>query len=316
MLVAVAGGCSGDQSALDPAGREAEDVARLFWIMLAGAIVLWAAVVGVAVYAAHIRPRQHAEWVGRALILGGGVALPLVVLTGLLVPGLAMIPALRAPGGPLRIEVAAEQWWWRIVYHQPGRGPVASANEIRLPRGQRIELELTSPDVIHSFWVPSLAGKVDAIPGRRTRLVLEPTRAGTFRGACAEFCGTSHALMAFVVVVMEPAEFDAWLEREATPAAPPPDGPAARGAELFQELGCGGCHTIRGTHAQGVIGPDLTHVAGRRRLGAGTLPNDHASRVRWIAATGEVKPEVRMPAFGMLPAAELEALASYLGSLR
>lgn len=309
-------GCSGIQSALDPAGREAAEVAALFWAMLAGALVIWAAVVGVAVYATRFRPGPHEEWVGRALILGGGVALPLVVLTGLLVPGLAMIPALRAPGGLLRIEVVGEQWWWRVIYHRPGAVPVISANEIRLPVGQRVELVLTSPGVIHSFWVPSLGGKVDMIPGRTNRLVLEPTRTGTFRGVCAEFCGTSHALMAFMVEAMEPAAFDAWLEREAAPAAPPPEGAAARGAELFEALGCGGCHTIRGTEAGGTIGPDLTHLASRRSIGAGTLPNDHASLVRWVAATGEVKPEARMPAFGMLPQAELDDLAAYLGSLR
>ncbi|MEK0084902.1 cytochrome c oxidase subunit II [Benzoatithermus flavus] len=315
-LLVAAGGCSGSQSALDPAGREAGDIAFLFWTMVAGGGVLWAAVAGIAVYATRLRPAEHPEWVGRGLILGGGVALPLLVLTGLLVPGLAMLPSLRTPGGPLRIAVSGEQWWWRVAYHRPGGEPVASANEIRLPRGEQVELVLTSPDVIHSFWIPSLAGKVDMIPGRTNRLVLEPTRTGTFRGACAEFCGTAHALMAFAVVVVEPAEFDAWLDREAAPAAAPSEGPAARGAELFDQLGCGGCHTIRGTRAQGIIGPDLTHIASRRSLGAGILPNDHASLVRWIAATSEVKPEVRMPAFGMLPAAELEALASYLGSLR
>jgi cytochrome c oxidase subunit II len=317
-LAVALGGCGGVQSALDPAGREAQDVATLFWAMLAGSAVIWLAVVGTAFYAARVRPGPHDERVGRALILGGGVALPLVVLTGLLVPGLTMIPALRAPaGGPLRVEVSGEQWWWRVAYHRPGMEPVESANEVRLPRGRRVELVLTSPDVIHSFWIPSLAGKVDMIPGRTNRLVLEPTRAGVVRGQCAEFCGTSHALMAFVSVVMEPDAFDAWLAREAAAAAPPPaGGPAAAGAELFAALGCGGCHAIRGTAARGVIGPDLTHVGGRETLGAGILPNDHAALVRWIAATGEVKPDVRMPAFGMLPPAELDALAAYLESLQ
>jgi cytochrome c oxidase subunit 2 len=312
------GGCGGVQSALDPAGREAHDVAALFWVMTVGSAVLWLAVVACAVYAARVRPAPHEERVGRALILGGGVALPLVVLTGLLVPGLAMIPALRAPANdPLRIEVAGEQWWWRVTYHRPGMPPVESANEVRLPRDRRVELVLTSPDVIHSFWIPSLAGKVDMIPGRTNRLVLEPTRAGVFRGQCAEFCGTSHALMAFVSVVMEPDAFDAWLAHEATAAAPPAAaGPAAAGAELFAALGCGGCHAIRGTAARGVIGPDLTHVGGRETLGAGILPNDHGAFVRWIAATGDVKPDVWMPAFGMLPQGELDAIAAYLGSLR
>ena len=316
-LTVVLGGCGGVQSALDPAGREAHDVAVLFWAMLAGSAVIWLGVVGAAVYATRIRPGPHEQRVGRALILGGGVALPLVVLTGLLVPGLAMIPALRAPAvDPLRIEVSGEQWWWRVAYLRPGMEPVESANEVRLPRGRRVELVLVSPDVIHSFWIPSLAGKIDMIPGRVNRMVLEPTRTGLFRGQCAEFCGTSHALMAFAVVVMEPDAFDAWLAHAAAPAAPPPpDGPVAAGAQLFADLGCGGCHAIRGTGARGVIGPDLTHVGGRETLGAGILPNDHGAFVRWIAATHEVKPDVRMPAFGMLPPSELDALAAYLESL-
>lgn len=309
-------GCGGIQSALAPAGSEAEDVAFLFWVMVAGAAVLWLAVVGGAVYAVVVRPRPHDERVGRAVILGGGIALPLVVLTALLVPSLAMIPAFRAPGGPLRIEVSGEQWWWRVAYLPPGRPPVPSANEIRLPRGQRVEIALSSPDVIHSFWIPSLAGKVDMIPGRTNRIVIEPTRTGSFRGQCAEFCGTSHALMAFTVEVMEPDAFAEWLRREAGPAAAPAGDDAAAGARLFTDLGCGGCHAVRGTAARGGIGPDLTHLASRGSLGAGILPNDHESLVRWIAATPEEKPDVHMPAFGMLPQAELDALATYLGGLR
>lgn len=316
LLMAV-GGCSGIQSALDPAGRETQAVAFLFWIMLAGAGLIWSAVVGIALYATRLRPKPHAPRVGRALILGGGVVLPLLVLTGLLVPGLAMIRTLRAPGdATLRITVAGEQWWWRVAYHLPDHAPIISANEIRLPVGQRVELGLTSGDVIHSLWIPALAGKLDMIPGRTNTLVVEPTRTGTFRGVCAEFCGTAHALMAFAVVVMEPAEFEGWLEREAAPAKRPTQEPAATGAALFTALGCGGCHTVRGTMATGSIGPDLTHLSSRRSLGAGVLANDAASLHRWIAATDEIKPEVRMPAYGMLPAPELAALTAYLESLR
>src|SRR5690606_10957177 len=142
----------------------------------------------------------------------------------------------------LRLAVSGEQWWWRVRYELPGGVAVISANEIRLPTGRRAELILDSPDVIHSFWVPPLGGKMDMIPGRTTRLVVEPERVGRFRGACAEFCGASHALMAFTVEVMAPADFDAWLAAEARPAAAPQSEAARRGAALFVDVGCGVCH--------------------------------------------------------------------------
>jgi cytochrome c oxidase subunit 2 len=316
VLLALAG-CAGEQSALSPAGYEAASVLFLFRVMLAGAAAIWLAVVAGALYAAHPHRRGHGIRVGRAVILGGGIAVPVVLLTALLVPSLAMIPALRAPADdPLRIEVSGEQWWWRVTYRLPGEPPVAAANEVRLPRGRRVELALTSPDVIHSFWIPSLAGKLDMIPGRTNRLVLEPTQAGRFRGVCAEFCGLAHALMAFTVTVLEPEAFGRWLAAQRTPAAAPGDERQRRGARLFQELGCGGCHTVRGTPAEGKIGPDLTHLADRATLGAGILANDHASRIRWIATAETIKPGVRMPSFGMLPAEDLDALAAWLGSLQ
>jgi cytochrome c oxidase subunit 2 len=185
-----------------------------------------------------------------------------------------------------------------------------------MPRGEPVLLELASDNVIHSFWIPALGGKTDMIPGRRTRLVLEPTEAGVYRGVCAEFCGASHALMAFRVVVEERPEFDAWLARQAAPAAAPSDDVAAAGAEAFLSNGCGACHTVRGTPAVGKVGPDLTHVGSRLSLGAGTLPNDAAAFRHWIALTDEIKPSVHMPAFGMLPSADIRALAAYLEALQ
>lgn len=309
--------CTGPQSTLDTAGVDADRVADLFWAMFAGAAVIWLLVVGLAVYATRIRPQRHDERTGLILIIGGGVVFPVVVLTALLAYGIGMMPELRAadPGG-LRVAVSGEQWWWRVQYRPPGAPPVESANEIRLPVGRRVVLELTSPDVIHSFWIPPLAGKVDMIPGRTNEIVVEPTRAGSFRGQCAEYCGTSHALMAFSVVIMESPAYDAWLAEQARQAAPPAEPAIAAGADAFQRAGCGACHAVRGTPAAGVIGPDLTHVGGRESLGAGILPNDAGAFVRWIAETDRVKPDVHMPAFGMLPAAELQAMAVYLESLR
>jgi cytochrome c oxidase subunit 2 len=216
--------------------------------------------------------------------------------------------------GDLAIHVTAKQWWWRIQYRTPA-GPVETANEVRLPLGRRVQLQLSSPDVIHSFWVPSLAGKMDVIPGRLTRLALEPTRVGTFRGACAEYCGASHALMAFSVVVLEPGEFRAWLAAQARPAAEPVNALAARGRTAFVANGCSACHTIRGTPAAGPIGPDLTHVGGRLRIAAETLPNDPESLERWIGHPDRFKPGVHMPAFRALAGDERSALAAYLSGL-
>jgi cytochrome c oxidase subunit 2 len=313
-------GCGGPQSALDPAGRGAESIADLFWWMTAGAILIWLAVIGLAFYAMRVRPEAHSRRQTNLLIIGGGAIIPTVVLSGLLAYGLALMPPLLAPApeGSLKIAVTGEQWWWRVRYLTPGGNGAAVelANEIRLPIGERVEFHLESPDVIHSFWIPALGGKIDMIPGRSNRLALEPTRTGVFRGACAEYCGTSHALMSFYAVVLEKADFVAWLEHQQKPAQSPAQPLADRGQELFLANGCGACHTVRGTPADGVVGPDLTHVGGRLSLGAGILPNEPDAFLRWIARTEHLKPGVHMPAFGMLPPEDLRALAVYLEGLQ
>ena len=316
--VALISGCSGPQSALDPAGREAEHIANLFWWMTGGAVVVWLGVVALAFYA--VRGRKSADEARQAamLIIGGGVVVPTVVLAVLLIYGLTMLPPLlaHAPEGSLRIAVSGEQWWWRVRYQPAVGDEVVLANEIRLPVGEPVEFLFDSPDVIHSFWIPSLGGKMDMIPGRQTRLTLLPTRIGTFRGVCAEYCGASHALMAFSVVVMEKDAFADWLARQGQSAIEPVEAVARQGRDLFLTNGCSACHTIRGTAADGVVGPDLTHVGSRVSLGAGILPNDPDSFTRWIARTHEIKPAVTMPHFGMLPPEELRALAVYLESLQ
>jgi cytochrome c oxidase subunit 2 len=171
---------------------------------------------------------------------------------------------------------------------------------------------LTSVDVIHSFWVPSLAGKMDMIPGRVTRLTLEPEHAGFFRGVCAEYCGDSHARMGFGVEVMEPDAFATWLASQSRPA----DVADSGGARVFASAGCGACHAVRGTDAISTIGPDLTHVGSRRRIAAETLPNDHASLEQWIEHAATFKPGVHMPAFLTLPSDERAAIAVYLAGLK
>ncbi len=177
-------------------------------------------------------------------------------------------------------------------------------------------LHLSSSDVIHALWIPALGGKMDMLPGRRTELRLQPTRTGLYRGVCAEYCGSAHAQMAFMVEVMERPRFDAWLAAQAAPAEVPATPLATEGARQFRSNGCGGCHSIRGTDARGVIGPDLTHIGSRHSLAAAALDNDQASMQRWLRDTHSVKPDALMPAFGHLPSNDIAAIAAYLRALR
>jgi cytochrome c oxidase subunit 2 len=313
---------SGPQSALDPAGPNARTLATLFYVMCAGGAVIWLITIGLAVWAARVSPGKKPERAGHWLILGGGVIFPTVVLAGLLGYGLAVMADQRNPfpqaSDPdlLRIHVSGEQWWWRVHYYAPGMPePVISANEIRLPVGAPVEFTLTSPDVIHSFWIPALGGKLDMIPGRLNRFVLEADETGTFRGECAEFCGTSHAMMAFAVEVMEAEAFDDWLIAQSRPVSPPATPLALAALDTFMDVGCDACHTIRGTAADGNIGPDLTHLASRHTIAAGMLPNNAGTIAGWIADTQSVKPGNKMPPYDGLSGRELRVLSEWLAGL-
>ena len=311
-------GCGGPMSTLEPAGIAAEQIVDLFWTLTVGAAIVWIAVISLGVYAVRVRATPQNRRQAAMFIIGGGAALPTVILAGYLVYGLALLPQLTAPApeGSLKIEVTGEQFWWRVRYHLPNGEEFELANEIRLPVGEPVDFLLTSPDVIHSFWIPSIGGKMDMVPGRVNRLTLKPTRTGVFRGACAEYCGTSHALMNFYAVVTPRDEFEQWLEVEARSAADPSDPLAARGRDLFLANGCGSCHAVRGTPADGVVAPDLTHVGGRLSIGAGMLLSEPDAFYRWLAHTKEVKPDVLMPFFGMLPEDDLDAIAAYLAGLQ
>jgi cytochrome c oxidase subunit 2 len=315
-LAAALAGCGGVQSSLAPAATESARIATLFWWMAAGAVLIWIAVLALAAYCVRADTAASTRHT-TVMIVGGGVLVPTVVLGALLAYGLAMLPPLvaRAPAGSLQITVLGEQWWWRVRYQRPDGTPIELANEIRLPVGERVQFRLESDNVIHSFWIPSLGGKMDMIPGRTTYLALEPTATGLFRGACAEYCGASHALMAFDVEVMERDAFDRWLAHQAGPARVPADPEAKRGEQLFFANGCSACHTVSGTAAAGVIGPDLTHVGSRRTLAAGTLPNDADALGRWIGNSEAIKPGAHMPRFRLLPPDDLQALAAYLRAL-
>ena len=297
------------------AGGEAQETLHLLIALTAVAAVVWVAVVALTLYAGNSHAWRPSNRGGNLLVLGGGVVLPLVVLGGFLIYSLPLTSTLRQGGDEPVIHISGERFWWRITYSHDGRA-IETANELRLPVGRRSNLALTSPDVIHSFWVPSLAGKLDVVPGRTNRMSIEPKRVGRFRGQCAEFCGASHAYMAFSVVVMEPDAYEDWLQAQAQPAAPPETETAQRGRGVFLAQGCGACHAVRGTPARGRVGPDLTHLATRRTIAAETLPNEPRPLRDWVEDPAHFKPEVTMPAYAMLDDRQMDDLVAYLESLQ
>jgi cytochrome c oxidase subunit 2 len=313
-LAALLLGCSGEQSALAPRGEEASEIGRLFWTMTVFLAVVLLGVLAATVLAIAGGPRARARLAAHRFIVGAGVVFPTVSLLLLLAYGLSAMGSRTWPVDPaaLRITVVGEQWWWRVIYHLPDGTDIESANELVIPVGERVGLSLKTADVIHSFWVPNLAGKVDMIPGRTNRLGLQATEAGVSRGQCAEYCGGAHALMSFHVDARERSDFEEWLRTESRPAVRT-DG---AGPRLFVASGCGACHRVRGlASADGRIGPDLTHVASRRSLAAATLTNDATAFAAWIRDNQHIKPGNRMPPYRVLTDDELRMLARFLDSL-
>lgn len=312
LLLLALSACNRRQSAFAPFGEDAAVLRHLTIVMVAGGVVIALAVAALMLWAVRAPEGKLGLRGGERLILVAGGALPAVLLLGLLAYSLpAMRPRPVAPAD-LRIAVTGEQFWWRVRYEPAGGAPVTSANEVRVPVGRTVLLHLEARDVVHSFWIPGLAGKRDMIPGRRNVMAVRATKAGVFRGQCTEFCGLSHALMAFDVVAMPAAEFDRWLAAEARPAV----GGGGTGQALFARYGCGGCHAVRGTDAAGAIGPDLSHMGGRLTIGAGLLLPGEEKVAAFIRHPEAFKPGVRMPAFPHMPDEEARAVARYLKGLK
>ncbi len=301
---------SGRQSAFTTFGTEAAWLAGLTGWMVLGAVVIAAALAALMYTAGRSREGALTHKQGMRLVLWAGGVVPTIVLLTLLVSTLPAMRPISVKPGDLRVMVEGEQFWWRVQYRPAGRTPVDAANELRIPVGRNVELLLEAGDVLHSFWVPGLAGKMDMVPGRTNKLVVHATRAGRFRGQCAEFCGLSHALMAFDVVAMEPAAFDAWLAAQRTPALV-----AGAGARLFAANGCGGCHQVRGL-SDGTIGPDLTHLGARATMAAGMQKLTHANLVRFIKHAPDVKPGARMPAYPQMTNDDAATIARWLEQLQ
>jgi len=304
------------QSVLHPASPDAGIIAQFAWVLFGGGAVIFIAVM--ALMALGLR-RDARPAAARWWIAGAGIALPVVVLSALLVWSTWRSADLspQTSRGAMAIGVTAKMWWWEVRYRDPASGrEFASANEIRIPAGRPVYLGLTSTDVIHSLWVPSLNGKMDTVPGRVTGLTLHADKPGVYRGQCAEYCGEQHARMALHVVAMAPAEFERWLANEAQPAPTPKDALLERGRAAFLEQRCQSCHTIRGVAEGARLGPDLTHIGGRTHIAAGTLRNHRGTLAGWIADPQAIKPGARMPAALDIDADTLHALAAYLEQLK
>jgi cytochrome c oxidase subunit 2 len=318
-LVAAAAGCDNGQSTLHPESDASRQIADVWWVFLAGAGVVFAIVL-LLLLLAVLRRRsasggRRSDSRATKLVLVGGLVLPLITLPALFGLSVATLPATNAPPGKkaaLTIDVVGHQWFWSVSY----RGTRAvTANEIHVPVGETVRVHVSTSDVIHSFWVPELNRKIDTIPGRDNSELLRADRPGAYRGQCAEYCGLQHAHMAFTVYAEPRARFRAWLGNMAKPRRPPAGGGARRGEHVFLSEGCGGCHTIRGTPADGRLGPDLTHLATRSTIAALTLPNSRSDLAAWILDPQHAKPGNKMPGLNV-SRRDLQPLVDYLSQLR
>ncbi len=320
------------QSAVDAAGPQAGRIETLFWFFVAllGAIfvivmsfTLWTLVRRPAPIDQESLDRTHQpsaeteERLTRVVVAAGGVML--VILLALIVISVSTgksIASASSRRDAVVVEVTGNQWWWTVRYvNDDPRRIVVTANEIHVPVGRPVMIRGTSQDVIHSFWVPNLQGKRDLIPSRITTEWFQADQPGQFRGQCAEFCGLQHAHMAMWVVAEPPDQFEAWIERQLQPAAPPSDPEKIRGQQVFLSHACVLCHSIQGTPAAGQVGPDLTHLASRLSIAAGTLPNTRGSLAGWIADPQNIKPGTHM---ATVPVAsqDMQPLLDYLESLQ
>jgi cytochrome c oxidase subunit 2 len=324
LLVCTLAGCYERQSVMHPAGPQAGRIATLWWQMLAVSTVVYVLVLLFLVIGLWRRSRapdaEHEARAKRGSTIAVSVATALTVLTllGFLVADLVTGRALAAAPAarPLVIDVTGYQWWWKVSYPdtQPSRS-VQTANEIHVPVGRPVLIRGSAPDVIHSFWVPNLHGKKDLIPGHKTTTWFQADTPGVYRGQCAEYCGLQHAKMALFVIAEPPREFEAWLDRQRQPAPDPSNPTTRKGRKVFLAGSCSMCHNITGTMATGQVAPDLTHVASRLTIAAGTLPNTRGHLAGWILDPQAIKPGTKMPSNSLEPA-DLQALLAYLETLK
>ncbi len=328
-LLSAVPGFNSRQTPLDPAGPQALHIEHtlflIFWITsIVTVIVLTVLAVGVirqhakgeipAPFEVHPQVERRATW-----IVGSAIGLTAILLFVMMISSFITShrTAVLADSPALKINVYGHEWWWEVEYpndEQPYR-IVRTANEIHVPAGAIVDIHGTSRDVIHSFWAPNIHGKKDLLPGYWNDLTLEVDQPGTWRGQCAEFCGLQHAHMAFNIVAQSRADFANWYLAQLQSADEPQTPQTIHGRDVFLAHPCVMCHTIRGTSAGSTVGPDLTHLASRSTIAAGTLANNTGNLAGWIANAQSIKPGCRMPPNPM-PANDLNDLVAYLESLR
>lgn len=316
-LVVSISGCQGEriQSALHPASPASGAIAWLWWLIfgVTSAVFVFVMILALVAMLRRRGPDPDPPLGGTLFVVAGGIVMPSIILVGFLVASLNTSKTLQQPESDLTIEVVGHQYWWEVRYPDQA---IVTANELHIPAGRPVRLELRSADVIHNFWVPQLHGKKDMLPERTNEFWITADQPGVYRGQCAEYCGLQHAWMAFYVVALSPDEFDEWVaERRKPTAEPPADSVLAQGRDVFFQHKCHTCHAIRGTAAEGVIGPDLTHLGSRLSIGAGVLPNTPGDLAGWIVNPQAIKPGNRMPRIYVEPN-DLHALRAYLETLK
>jgi cytochrome c oxidase subunit II len=326
LLIFLLSGCAAAPSVLNPQGPDARQIATLTWVMFAIAVIVFIAVVAYLL-AGLMRSRRADQekdaLAGGAerssdhpyliLILAAGALAPAVVLLIIMIFSISIENAAARQAEKYTVEVVGHRWWWEVNYPDQG---FTTANEIHIPAGQPVTFKVTSADVIHSFWIPELNGKIDMIPGQTNTIVMQADRPGVYRGQCGEYCGTQHAKMALLVIADAPEDFNAWVKNQQSVPPPPAEGSIEKeGQQAFLGSSCVYCHTIQGTNGSGKIGPDLTHLASRQTIGAGILPNNPGNLTGWILDAQALKPGNLMPPMNLDPE-QIQSILAYLQTLK
>lgn len=327
-------GCGVAQSTLQGSGPASARISHLSWFMtilfLIITMIMWA-LIGWGFYRRRGTLTEHEPVTaggGQMWIAIGGVAVPLLVLSVLFVLGLNLLtdfPIHGMHGGMAgaqmtmkpEIRIIGHQWWWEVQYlNDDVSKEFTTANEIHLPAHRPVNIEVVTRDVMHSFWIPALHGKVDLIPGHPNYIRIEASQAGSYSGQCAEFCGAQHAHMRLLAIAQEPEDYEAWLEAQREPGADPTTDEEIAGQQTFLNGPCSMCHTVRGTTAGGRVAPDLTHFGSRQMLAADSFPNNDAYLEAWITHAQSLKPGAQMPDLTQFSGEQLQGLVAYLRQLQ